>query len=107
MPIFPASGLEEVPVPAVAVAGGGRRVSCARLLPLSSGAGLAESGVEGAWGWVKPGMESSSKSSSSVQRGERAENERADADSAADGGSSGEGYINFTIRTSGDEMLGG
>ncbi len=64
VPIFPASGDEEElePVPfgaaAAAAAGEDRRVSCARPLPLSSGV------VDGC-GWVKAGMESSSKSSSS------------------------------------------
>ena len=65
VPILPASGDEEElePVPfgaAAAAAGEDRRVPCARPLPLSSGSGV----VDGC-GWVKAGMESSSKSSSS------------------------------------------
>lgn len=67
--MLPARGFAEElePVPFAGAADGGRRVSGARPLPLSSGgSGLAESGVVGAWGWVNPGIESSSKSSSSV-----------------------------------------
>ena len=68
-PILPASGVEEeldpVPVPFGAAAGEDRRVSCARPLPLSSGRGV---GVVDGCGWVKAGMESSSKSSSSSSR---------------------------------------
>ena len=68
-PILPARWLdgELEPMPFGVAVGGGRRVSGARPLPLSSGGGgLAERGGSGAWGWVKPGIESSSKSSSSV-----------------------------------------